>query len=77
MPFRKFKFGPLATSPLIRLSDHGIKDLECDVFYLNDYGHCGTIRHTAISFRPRLLERHLDNYFITHLSFVSYILLDF
>ena len=73
VPFRKFKFGPSATPPLIQLSDHGIEGLEHDVFYLNDYDHCGTVRYTAISFKPRLLEKHLSDYIsITHLCLVSY-----
>ena len=44
MPLRKFRFGPVAVHPFIKLSVHGILGLEHDVFYLIDYDHCGQVR---------------------------------
>ena len=37
IPLRKFHFGPAATPPFIKLSDHGISGLKYDTFYLNEY----------------------------------------
>ena len=51
IPLRKFRFGPAATSPLIKLSDHGILGLDKDIFYLSDYDHYGKVR---LSLRPHL-----------------------
>ena len=45
VPLRKFKFGPAATPPLIRLSSHGIVGLKFDIFHLREYDHYGTVRH--------------------------------
>ena len=50
IPLRKFRFGPAATPPLIKLSDHGILGLDQDIFYLSDYDHYGK----ALSVRPHL-----------------------
>ena len=47
MPLRKFQFGPAATPPFVKLSDHGISGLKCDPFYLNDCDRCGEVRHTV------------------------------
>ena len=44
IPLRKFRFGPVATPPLIKLSDHGILGLDYDIFYLSDYDHYGKVR---------------------------------
>ena len=44
MPIVKFQFGPVATPPLVRLSDHGIMDLS--MFYLNEYDHHGVVKYT-------------------------------
>ena len=46
------------------------------MFYLNDYDHYGTVRHTTIFLGLDYfsLEKHLNNYIVvTHLNFVSYI----
>ena len=44
IPLMKFRFGPAATPPLIKLSDHGILGLDYDIFYLSDYDHYGKVR---------------------------------
>ena len=44
IPLMKFRFGPAATLPLIKLSDHGILGLDKDIFYLSDYDHYGKVR---------------------------------
>ena len=44
IPLRKFRFGPAAAPPLIKLSDHGILGLDYDIFYLSDYDHYGKVK---------------------------------
>ena len=44
IPLRKFRFGPAATPPCIKLSDHGILGLDKDIFYISDYDHYGKVR---------------------------------
>ena len=44
IPLMKFRFGPAATPPLIKLSDHGILGLDKDIFYLSDYDHYGKVK---------------------------------
>ena len=51
IPLRKFRFGPAAKPPLIKLSDHGILGLDYDIFYLSDYDHCGEVRLSVTSKR--------------------------
>ena len=48
VPLRRFQFGSAATPPLIKLRDHGIQGLECDIFYLSDYDHYGEVKHSVI-----------------------------
>ena len=47
IPLMKFRFGPAATPPLIKLSDHGILGLDKDIFYLSDYDHYGKVKLSA------------------------------
>ena len=58
MPVRKFQFGPAATPPFIKLSDHGILGLKYDTFYLSEYDHCGEVIHalTPKFFDPELCK---------------------
>ena len=79
VPLRKFKFGPAATPPLIKLSNHGIVGLKFDIFYLHEYDHYGTIRHVVIpELEPDrnrcqlLIEKKHFNY-TSHLHSVSYV----
>ena len=58
VPLRKFQFGPAATSPLIKLSDHGILGLDKDIFYLSDYDHYGKVR---LSVSPHLYEVKVEH----------------
>ena len=51
IPLRKFQFGPAATPPIIKLSDHGILGLDKDIFYLSDYDHYGKVK---LSVSPHL-----------------------
>ena len=53
IPLRKFQFGPAATPPLIKLSNHGILGLDKDIFYLSDYDHYGKVR-LSVSPRPNV-----------------------
>ena len=46
IPLMKFQFGPAATPPLIKLSDHGILGLQDDTFHFTDYNHYGEVRHS-------------------------------
>ena len=60
MPLSKFQFGPAATSPLIQLGDHGIIDLEDDIFYLNEYDHYGVVKYRSplvLSYMNHLLKK--------------------
>ena len=43
VPIRKFRFGPAASPPFVKLSDHGVLGLKYDTFYLNDYSE---VRYT-------------------------------
>ena len=63
VPLRKFQFGTAATSPLIKLSDHGILGLDKDIFYLSDYDHYGKVR---LSVSP-----HLYAVKVEHLHYIS------
>ena len=72
IPLRKFQFGPAATPPLIKLSDHGILGLEYDIVYLSDYDHYGEVRHSTTPKYQDLYavkEQHL--HCITNLYSVS------
>ena len=46
VPLLRFKFGPDATPPLIQLNNHGILDLEDNIFFISEYDHNGVVRHT-------------------------------
>ena len=46
IPLMKLQFGPVATPPLIKLSDHGILGLQSDAFHFTDYDHYGEVRHS-------------------------------
>ena len=46
MPLLRFKFGPDATPPLIQLNNHGILDLEDNIFFISEYDHNGVVRYT-------------------------------
>ena len=59
IPLRKFRFGPAATPPLIKLSDHGILGLDKDTFYLSVYDHYGKVR---LSVSPRHIYLYSDLY---------------
>ena len=79
VPLRKFKFGPAATPPLIKLSTHGIVGLKFDIFYIHEYDHYGTIKHVVIpefesdrNHCPSLIEKKHFNY-TSHLHSVSYV----
>jgi len=51
IPLIKVKFGPAATPPLIKLTNHGILGLQRDTFHFTDYDRYGEVRHsiTALS----------------------------
>ena len=79
VPLRKFKFGPAATPPLIKLSNYGIVGLIFDIFYLHEYDHYGTIRHVVTpELEPDrnrcqpLIEKQHFNY-TSNLHSVSYV----
>ena len=46
IPLMKIQFGPSATPPLIKLSDHGILGLQYDTIHFTDYDHYGEVRHS-------------------------------
>ena len=46
MPLMKVKFGPAATPPLIKLTDHGILGLIYNTFHFTDHDDYGEVRHT-------------------------------
>ena len=70
IPLRKFQFGPVATPPLIKLSDHGILGLDKDIFYLSDYDHYSKVR---LSISPRVPNVYTDLYEVKdeHLHCIS------
>ena len=75
VPLRKFQFGPSATPPFIRLSNHNIMGLENDIFHIRWYDHRGTVR-CAITYEDELQEslieeKHLS--YPSHLHSVSYV----
>ena len=75
-PLSKFRFGPAATPPLIQLSNYGIVGLQHDVFYLNEYDHYGTVKHTVIpshsnQYKSPVNEKHFHH--VDHLHSVSYV----
>ena len=70
IPLMKFWFGPAATPPLIKLSDHGILGLDKDIFYLSDYDHDGKVR---LSVSPRVPNMYTELYEVKdeHLHCIS------
>ena len=70
IPLRKFRFGPAAISPLVKLSDHSILGLDKDIFYLSDYGHYGKVR---LSVSPRVPNIYTELYEVKdeHLHYIS------
>ena len=66
IPLMKFRFGPAATPPLIKLNDHGILGLQFDTFHFTDYDHYGEVRHsiTALSDGFRRVKEHHFNHII-------------
>ena len=46
IPLMKLQFGPAATPPLIKLTDHGILGLQYDKFHFTEYDHYGEVRHS-------------------------------
>ena len=63
IPLMKFRFGPAATPPLIKLTDHGILGY---TFHFTDYDHYGEVRHsiTALSHGWRSVKEHHFNHII-------------
>ena len=59
IPIRKFRFGPAATPPLIKLSDHGILGLDYDIFYLSDYDHYDKVRLSISPHWYAVIVEHL------------------
>ena len=51
IPLMKFEFGPSATPPLIKLTDHGILGLQYGIFHFTDYDHYGEVRHSMTAQR--------------------------
>ena len=70
IPLMKCRFGPVATPPLIKLSDHSILGLDKDIFYLSDYDHYGKVR---LSVSPRVPNIYTDLYEVKdeHLHCIS------
>ena len=68
----KVKFGPAATPPLIKLTDHGILGLQYDTFHFTDYDHYGEIRHsiTVLYYGLNAVKEHHFNH-ISNLYSVS------
>ena len=80
VPLRKFKFGPVVSPTLIRLSNHGIVGLRDDIFCLCEYTHHDTVKYAispAFSFKWWLSTTILNEemYFscISHLDSVTYV----
>ena len=71
IPLRKLQFGPTATPPFIKLSDHDILDLKYDTFYLNEYDCYGEVRYSITPKHGVLAvnEQHLSS--ISNLYSVS------
>ena len=72
---RRYKFGPAATVPVIRLGSYGIVGLNHDIFHFTEYDHYGTVRHALTPERFKQLpveEKHIDHS-INSLHSVSYI----
>ena len=72
---RRYKFGPAAKVPLIRLSSYGIVGLNHDIFHFTEYNHYGTVRHALTPEHFKHLpveEKHIDHS-INSLHSVSYI----
>ena len=67
IPLMKFRFGPAATPPLIKLSDHGILGLDKDI---SDYDHDGKVR---LSVSPRVPNIYTELYEVKdeHLHCIS------
>ena len=66
IPLLKFQFGPAATPPLIRLTDHGILDIQDDTFHFTDYNYYGEVRH---SITAKLYDLHaVKEYHFTCIS---------
>ena len=68
VPLRKLQFGPAATPPFIKLSDHGILGLKYDTFYLNEYDHCGKIRYALT---PKFFDPKLHKVIVQHLNCIG------
>ena len=65
IPLRKFQFGPAATPPIIKLSDHGILGLDKDIFYLSDYDHYGKVK---LSVSPHLYTVKYEHFHCINIS---------
>ena len=64
----KFQFGPSATPPLIKLTDHGILGLQYDTFHFTDYDHYGEVRHSITAQCYKVKEQHfncMSNYILS------------
>ena len=76
MPLMKLQFGPSAALPFIKLSNHGILDLEEEILLITAYDHYGENRHTLaigfVDFCFNFEESHL-NFSIGDLHSVTYI----
>ena len=72
IPLMKFQFGPAATPPLIKLTNHGTLGIQHDTFHFTDYDHYGEVRNSITAKRYGLhavKEQHF--YFISNLYSVS------
>ena len=75
VPLKRLHFGPSVAPPFIQLSKYGIVGLKLDVFYLNQYDHDGTVRHTVTPVVSKFI-RNIPNIPINYTSdlhYVSYI----
>ena len=73
IPLRKFRFGPVATSPLIKLSDHGILGLDQDRFYLSDYDHYGKVKLSVNPYLYAVKDEHLHCINFDSISNVNFV----
>ena len=67
VPLKRLHFGPSVAPPFIQLSEYGIVGLKRDVFYLNQYDHDGTVRHTVTPVVSKFI-RNIPNIPINYTS---------
>ena len=73
IPLLKFRFGPGAKHPLVKLSDYGILGLYKELFYLSEYDHYGkamiSVSHKYPKYPELVKYEHL--HYISNINSVS------